>query len=273
MIPRASITAWQAHAPWALDEQVEQDLVIHRALVEIFSDPDLGRALAFRGGTALHKLFLTPPSRYSEDIDLVQVRAEPFGDVMSALRNKLTPWLGKPQWKQTQGRVTFVFRFDSEIPPVTTLKLKVEVNTREHLTVLGTCTRRLALSAPWFSGEVDVPTYHLEELLGTKLRALYQRKKGRDLYDIALALETIPSLDAASVVSCFDAYMRHEGKSLSRAEFEKNLAVKVDDAAFFGDVKPLLVLGADKFDRHRAHRLVRERLLALMPGEPWKGDG
>ena len=91
MIPRASITAWRAGAPWALDEQVEQDLGIHRAIVEIFSDADLGRALASRNGTALHKLYLTPPSRCSEDIDLVQVRAEQFGDVMNALRNKLTP--------------------------------------------------------------------------------------------------------------------------------------------------------------------------------------
>ncbi|MBI5532141.1 MAG: nucleotidyl transferase AbiEii/AbiGii toxin family protein [Deltaproteobacteria bacterium] len=76
---------------------------MHRALVEILSDADLASALAFRGGTGFHKLHFAQPAKYSEDIDLVQVRAEPFGDVMTALRNKLTPWLGKPQRKQTQG--------------------------------------------------------------------------------------------------------------------------------------------------------------------------
>lgn len=64
MIPTAAITAWRHHAPWALSEQVEQDLVLSRALVELYSDPLLADELAFRGGTALHKLHLRPASRY-----------------------------------------------------------------------------------------------------------------------------------------------------------------------------------------------------------------
>ena len=86
MIPRDYITAWRAQAPWVQDIQVEQDLVICRALVAIFSSPVLAEALAFRGGTALYKLYLKPAARYSEDIDLVQMRAEPAGPVMDALR-------------------------------------------------------------------------------------------------------------------------------------------------------------------------------------------
>jgi hypothetical protein len=53
LIPRDYITEWRAQAPWVQDIQVEQDLVICRALVEIFSHPVLSKALAFRGGTAL----------------------------------------------------------------------------------------------------------------------------------------------------------------------------------------------------------------------------
>src|SRR5262245_24704836 len=116
MIPRAHITAWRAEAPWATDAQVEQDLVISRALVEIFSDALLADALAFRGGTALHKLFFRPPARYSEDIDLVQVRAEKIGPVLEALRARLDPWLRKPTWKQSEGRIALVYRFDSTSP-------------------------------------------------------------------------------------------------------------------------------------------------------------
>ena len=66
MIPRDYITEWRAHAPWVQDIQVEQDLVICRALVDIFSEPILKDALAFRGGTALYKLHLKPAARYSE---------------------------------------------------------------------------------------------------------------------------------------------------------------------------------------------------------------
>jgi hypothetical protein len=132
MIPRAYITAWRAVAPWASDAQVEQDLVISRALVEIFSDQRLSDSLAFRGGTALHKLHLAPPARYSEDIDLVQVRAEPIGPVLQALRAMLDPWLGAPRRQRGPASATLVYRFQSETLPVTPLRLKIEINTREH---------------------------------------------------------------------------------------------------------------------------------------------
>lgn len=105
MIPRDYITAWRPQAPWVQDFQVEQDLALSRALVEMFSHPVLADGLAFRGGTALHKLHLQPAARYSEDLDLVQVRPGPAGPIMKALRETLDPWLGTPGWKQTKGRV------------------------------------------------------------------------------------------------------------------------------------------------------------------------
>ncbi|MEZ4968447.1 MAG: nucleotidyl transferase AbiEii/AbiGii toxin family protein [Flavobacteriaceae bacterium] len=74
IIPRPYIAAWQEYAPWKPFSQIEQDLVISRTLVELFSDDFLRENLAFRGGTALHKLYLHPAPRYSEDIDLVQIK-------------------------------------------------------------------------------------------------------------------------------------------------------------------------------------------------------
>lgn len=78
MIDRASITQWAGRVPWNDPAQVEQDLIISRALVAIFSDEFLASQLAFRGGTALHKLYLSPQPRYSEDIDLVQIHPGPI---------------------------------------------------------------------------------------------------------------------------------------------------------------------------------------------------
>ncbi len=60
MINVAAITEWRTQVPWSTNEQVEQDLIICRALVAIFSDEFLASELAFRGGTALHKLYLSP---------------------------------------------------------------------------------------------------------------------------------------------------------------------------------------------------------------------
>lgn len=99
MIPRADITAWRNVAPWPADGQVEQDLATSRAIVEIFSDLVLGNTIAFRGGTALHKLFLSSPERYSEDIDLVQIASADIGEVLTRLEHVLSPWLGRPARK------------------------------------------------------------------------------------------------------------------------------------------------------------------------------
>jgi hypothetical protein len=94
MIPFDFITEWRQHAPWVQDAQVEQDLIISRALVEMFTQDEVAKTLAFRGGTALYKLYLQPAVRYSEDIDLVQVVAGPIGPVLDTIRGTLDPWLG-----------------------------------------------------------------------------------------------------------------------------------------------------------------------------------
>lgn len=264
MIPRAHITAWRSEAPWSTDAQVEQDLVICRAVVDLFGDELLAREVAFRGGTALHKLHFNPPGRYSEDIDLVQVNAGPIGPVMDAVRARLDPWLGKPQWKQGQGRVTFLYRFESETKPITPLKLKVETNTREHFCVLGPRRARFQVDSPWHSGAADVLTYEPEELLGTKLRALYQRKKGRDLFDLSEALTRITGLDAEKVVACFTRYLENDGRRVTRTEFEENLAEKIGDKVFLSDVPPLLALGVS-FDPAAALGRVRDAFISRLP--------
>ena len=132
MIPRAYIDAWRAHAPWRSDAMVEQDLILCRAMLGIFSDPVVAQQLALRGGTALHKLYFSPARRYSEDIDLVQIEGGPIGPIFDALKEILTPMLGMPQRKQGHGVVTLTYRMLSEHPPIMPLKLKVEINSREH---------------------------------------------------------------------------------------------------------------------------------------------
>ncbi len=275
MIPRAYITAWRAAAPWADDAQVEQDLVLSRAIVEIFSDSLIAGSLAFRGGTALNKLYFDPPARYSEDIDLVQIAPGPLGDVMTALRNRLDPWLGAAKYKQSEGRVTLTYRFESETPPVTPMKVKVEINTREHFTVLGLKHVPFEVMSPWFAGRCEIPTYELPERLGTKLRALYQRRKGRDAFDLAIAADRFPGLDLAQIVTCFERYMDHGGTPVSRAEYEANIAEKLVNAAFLGDIGPLLATNANTFalaDPRVACEWIGRDLFCRLSGEPWKGS-
>ena len=258
MIPRDYITQWRGRAPWSEDFQVEQDLIISRALVEIFSDRVLAGAVALRGGTALYKLYLTPPARYSEDIDLVQVRPGPAGPVMDALRGVLDPWLGEARWKQSKGRVTFGYRFMSEDVPAIRLRLKVEINTREHFAVYGFARRSFSVESRWYSGRSDIVTFEFDELLATKLRALYQRRKGRDLFDLATGLDD-ERTDPRQIVAAFRKYMDHEAHPVTRVMFERNLAGKLGDPEFNADMSALLTQGYEWRPAESA-RAVSERL-------------
>jgi len=271
MIPKASITAWRAQAPWSEDNLVEQDLVISRALVEMFRVTAIADRLAFRGGTALHKLHLRPAARYSEDIDLVQVNAEPIGETLDRLRGVLDPWLGTPQRKLKEGRVNLVYRFDSEEVPPRRMRLKIETNTREHYTELGFLRVPVSVANPWFTGDAGVTTFRVDELLGTKVRALFQRKKGRDLFDLSHALE-LGVVDPAALLQCFVRCMTEGGHSVTRVQFEVNLDEKATDGDFRADVEPLLRPGV-RWDFDAALALVRRHVIEALPSDPWKGPG
>jgi len=269
MIPQAYIVAWRAVAPWSDDAQVEQDLVLSRAVVELFADADLSGLIALRGGTALNKLFISPGVRYSEDIDLVQTKAGAAGPLIDAIRAKLDPWLGKPTRARAEGGFSLVYRFESEIPPVRPLRLKIEINTREHFSVLGIQSRPMVVANPWFTAKAQIKTYPLDELMGTKLRALYQRRKGRDLFDLWFCLDR-KLIEPEQVIACFLQYMDHEGHAISRAQFEQNLHGKYSDLAFMDDITPLLSAEV-QYDPADAMQLVRAMLIDHLPGAPWRG--
>lgn len=262
MIPQAAITHWRHVAPWPQDVQVEQDLILCGGLIEIFQAPEISRHLILRGGTALHKLCVTPPLRYSEDIDLVQRTAGPIGPLLDVLRTRLDPFLGIPKRERHPGNVTLRYCMVSEIPPIAPLRLKIEINTREHFNVFGIVSHLLHVRSPWFDGEASIPTYTLEELLATKLRALYQRRKGRDLFDLWIGLN-INTVTPAHIIEAFRHYLKAENLKITRAEFEKNLTAKVSSSVFCDDLMPLLATTV-AYDAERAADVIRERLLTLL---------
>ncbi|OFY94948.1 MAG: nucleotidyltransferase [Bacteroidetes bacterium RIFCSPLOWO2_12_FULL_31_6] len=258
MIPQTDIMQWGKYVPWKTNEQIEQDLIICRALIEIFNDNFLANRLAFRGGTALHKLYIQPQPRYSEDIDLVQMKSEPIKETIDVLRDRLA-FLGIPVVKQKQSNNTLIFRFQSEFSDVR-LKLKIETNCREHFTELGWQKKNFTVKSNWFKGSCDITTYKMEELLGTKLRALYQRRKGRDLFDLYKALTHSP-LHKKDIILCFKRYMKFStGEVPSQKEFIKNMNLKLKHPEFLDDILTLLSPD-EKYDQEAAYELVKTELI------------
>jgi predicted nucleotidyltransferase component of viral defense system len=239
MIPRKAIEEWQEFFPWKYPYFIEQDLIICRALCALYCDEFLSERLALRGGTALNKLYLRPQPRYSEDIDMVQINPEPIKETIERIRNVLS-FLGKPVIKQKAHNNTLVFRFKSEIPPVFPIRLKVEINTREHFNVLDLTKHDFSVQNHWFSGDCKITTYQLEELSGTKLRALYQRRKGRDLFDLYRILST-HNLDTRKIIHCYREYMDFVvDNPPTKKEYLLNMEHKIEDEEFLGDISMLL---------------------------------
>jgi len=274
MIPRMNIIAWSSVAPWSDPRQVEQDLLISRAIVDIFSDDMLRCELRFRGGTALNKLHLPAPLRYSEDIDLVRMTAGGIGPILDRIRSVLEPWLGRAAFDQSPVAPKLRFRIPAEgTEDRAPLRLKLEINTSEIEAFDGEHVIPFAVDNPWYRGHADVATYSIEEMLATKLRALLQRDKGRDLLDLGHALNTLLQLDDTRIVRLFLGYLGRSNLQISRAEAERRMFAKLANPRFMADIRPLLAAGfALQFTdgvilEHFAQ--VLRRLIALIPGEPW----
>ena len=269
MIPRAYLQEWSARAPWPDLRQVEQDLIICRALCDLFNAPKLKGRIAFRGGTAINKLLFRRPLRYSEDIDLVQIRPERIGPTIDAVRETLA-WLGDCGRNRAGHSTHLIFRFAPETAPDTELNLKVEINTREHTNVLGLKTYPFELANGWHQARAAIVSFEPEELFGTKLRALLQRRQGRDLFDLHEGLKQL-GLNPGKVIACFEHYLEVDGHPISRAEAEQRMLDKLT-RSLTEDVDPLLPAGVrfDDDDAIEAFGKVWKELVVHIKGDAWK---
>lgn len=134
---------------------------------------------------------------------------------------------------------------------------------REHFSELGWEKTHFKVSSTWFSGECDLTTYKIEELLGTKIRALYQRKKGRDLYDLYKALLK-GDVDTDAIIKCYKRYMEFSvGQAPSQKEFLLNMDDKMQDDYFIGDISGL-IRPDEEYNQETAYELIKEKLISKM---------
>ena len=269
MIPRAYLQEWRQAAPWPDLAQVEQDLIICRALCDLFSDKWLAQRIGFRGGTAIHKLLFDRPLRYSEDIDLIQLEPGPIGKTVDAIKSALA-WLGPCKREPARHSMHLTFRFAPESEPGTRRKLKVEINTREHETVFPVRRYPFGVENAWYQGRTEIVSFEPEELFGTKLRALLQRRKNRDLFDLNEGLKQL-NMDSAKLIRCFEHYLSLEGVTIGRAAAEQRLLERLE-FSLTEDVAPMLPAGIT-FDDDEAVAAVGRVWTELVPrlhGDPWK---
>lgn len=265
MIPEAFITAWARRAPWPTQTQIEQDLILSRLMIEIANHELLGSELAMRGGTCLHKLHLAAPARYSEDLDYVRRTRSGVGPYMAALRDIATSiGLHERKYEQTWEMVHMIFDGDAT-SRVGRVRVKIEINVHEVESLGEVIERPYVVDSPWWNGAADIPTFSTEELMSTKLRALYQRRKGRDLFDLWMVLTTLNANDDLIV----DSFHRYMGDgAFGFADFAPNLREKLHNKEFRDDLAQLLAEPPTAYELGVAADLVMERLASRLASAP-----
>jgi predicted nucleotidyltransferase component of viral defense system len=214
-LTRRDVLAHQAAVPWPSQRQVEQDLLLCRAMAALFNDGFLHTQIAMRGGTLLHKVHLAPPARYSEDIDLVVFGDRPKDHIRKALKRVLREALGNPKasvWDtiglaiRNTVKPSRVLRMTYSVPSIieagARLQIVVEANVTERT------PHRPIVEIPFEFSFRDAPFrtringYDIHEMLGTKMRALFQRKRGRDLFDLYWALTSVENQRSLAQIQC-----------------------------------------------------------------------
>jgi len=280
MIPitRQDILFHQSVVPWSAQYQVEQDLLLCRAMAALFDDSFLSTQIAMRGGTLLHKVHLAPAARYSEDIELVVVGSRPEEHIRRAIRRVLADVLGIPKasvWdtitlairntvKPSRVlRMTYSVR--SIMKPSHPLDIVVEANVTERK------PHRSVVEIPFnfsFRGEIiqtKIKGYDIHEMLGTKMRAMLQRRRGRDLFDLYWAMTKSESpIDPSAVIESFQHYMKQEGTKARRAEFIGILEEHLKDRGFCSDIESLLRNGVS-YSPQAAGKYAIANLLSRLP--------
>jgi predicted nucleotidyltransferase component of viral defense system len=181
---------------WGLTEEVvEKDYVLGWLLWGIGTDPVLSQAWVFKGGTCLKKCYIET-YRFSEDLDFTVVPSGPF-----------RPEDVEPMLVRTLARITSESGIEFSMPPRLRLRPN-EVSTEGRVYYTGPrrtpqpARVKLDLSAdetvvrPPVLQEIGHPypdafpyggairCYSFDELFAEKIRAMAQRARPRDLYDI-----------------------------------------------------------------------------------------
>jgi hypothetical protein len=261
VIPDAYVTHWANGAPWPTRTQIEQDLLLSRLICEIANHPYLGDELIFRGGTCFHKLHIHPARRYSEDLDYVRVTAGGIKEFTTAM-SEIGDSLGFTVRTQVSANPKVYLITDSG--EGLRIRIKIEVNTRERSPAHPIQQLDYQVDSPWWSGSAAVRTFTTRELVATKIRAMFERNKGRDLFDMWLALTQL-DLTGDDLVAAFGPY---HSPSITAKTAIANLRAKLGNDGFRHDLDAFVTATPAGYDIDSAAELVIADVLDKLPSPP-----
>jgi predicted nucleotidyltransferase component of viral defense system len=230
---------------WA-DEQGISDLLfaeldyrLVKVLEALYRDDFLPERLCMKGGTAINKLYLGETSRLSVDLDFNHVG--PKEEVLKErrdVRERIVELLTKQddsyvihserRYEQTRIKV----RYKTVAGPIRSFK--IEISHVERFPIVSLVKKQVKTP----DGLADVITYTLEELTATKLRALLERFKGRDIYDLYFISQLKP--DPTVTRKMFLYYFYRARKVFNPKVHYKNLTKRYESGNYTDDVSAFI---------------------------------
>ncbi len=233
-------------------------------MIEIAENALLKDEFVMRGGTCLHKIHLKEPRRYSEDLDYVRrsnTGIKPYITELRAIAGRVGLAVSNVD---RSGSMVHVY-FDADATDGGRIRIKVETNIAETDFFNKTIEIDHQVDSLWWSGKAKIPTFTLAEMMSTKSRALYQRRKGRDLFDLWLVL-TSEEVSPEGIVAGLRHYMNES--LFTYPQLRQNLTDKLADAGFRTDIEGLVVAMPEEYDIDNAADLVMETLGSLLDNAP-----
>lgn len=240
-----NVRVWADEQGIADETLAELDLRLTHA-IGLIATSDLGELLSFKGGTALNKLYFGSTARLSVDLDFnalgdertVYRRCREVRESLIAVLEQSGALKQRHDYGVAGDRI--LFRYPA-VSTGDTRTYKVEISLTERFAVCGTVRRplRVPLTArPLDRVEITVNTVALVELIATKIRALHQRRKGRDVFDIWQAIHRVEDTTLLRKLVLF--YFACRGVSFDRRVFFETLGQKLRDRRFHDDLRVFL---------------------------------
>ena len=226
---------------WA-DEQglpdllfAELDYRLVKTLEALYSDDFLSKRLCMKGGTAINKLYLAETSRLSVDLDFNHLGSkEEVQKEKRAVRELIMELLKKQDnsydvhYERPYGLTRIKARYKTVGVPIQ--NFKIEISHVERFPIISPLKKKIKTP----DGLADVVTYTLEELTATKLRALLERFKGRDIYDLFFISQLKP--DPTVIRKMFLYYFYRSRKVFNPNVHYKSLVRRYESGNYADDV-------------------------------------
>ena len=200
------------------DRVIEKDYVITWLLLEIADSP-LAKLLAFKGGTALKKIYFSD-YRFSEDLDFTVTGESPDDEILKLLTQisltletevAITARINENKTDRGSSTLTVYLDFVGPLQgALGSRDIKMDFTLKEELVLPLNSRDILALFSDCDSLHRPLNVYSLEEILTEKLCALIGRTEPRDLYDAHFLLG-LGNLDYQSIPHAFTAKASSKG--------------------------------------------------------------